>query len=300
MENVILKAKDGTDLALSVYEVPNAKGVVQVIHGMMEHRGRYERLALELNKIGYTVVTSDLRGHGKTAKVLGFFKEKDGHNELLRDQKIITKYIFKRLNVDKVDIFAHSFGTIITRNLLQTESLNYKSIILSGYPAPVKESSMGIVISNILRKIKGAKAYSPMLEKMSVGAFNNRIENPRTDVDWLSANEENVDNYINDPYCGNGFTVSAFNDLFRLVKNMRDPKRYINVNATLPILCIGGADDPCIGGKRGSDASVYFLRKAGFENVKRKTFENMRHEILNEHNNEDVYKTITSFIEKNG
>ncbi len=57
-----------------------------------------------------------------------------------------------------------------------------------------------------------------MLEKMSVGAFNNRIENPRTDVDWLSANEENVDNYINDPYCGNGFTVSAFNDLFRLVK----------------------------------------------------------------------------------
>lgn len=50
MENVILKAKDGTDLALSVYEVPNAKGVVQVIHGMMEHRGRYERLALELNK----------------------------------------------------------------------------------------------------------------------------------------------------------------------------------------------------------------------------------------------------------
>ena len=165
MENVILKAKDGTDLALSVYEVPNAKGVVQVIHGIMEHRGRYERLALELNKIGYTVVTSDLRGHGKTAKVLGFFKEKDGHKELLRDQKIITKYIFKRLNVYKVDIFAHSFGTIITRNLLQTESLNYKSIILSGYPAPVKESSMGIVISNILRKIKGAKAYSPMLEK---------------------------------------------------------------------------------------------------------------------------------------
>ncbi len=96
MENVILKAKDGTDLALSVYEVPNAKGVVQVIHGMMEHRGRYERLALELNKIGYTVVTSDLRGHGKTAEVLGFFKEKDGHNELFKRSENHHKIYFQK------------------------------------------------------------------------------------------------------------------------------------------------------------------------------------------------------------
>ncbi|MCI5863307.1 MAG: alpha/beta hydrolase [Lachnospiraceae bacterium] len=299
MENLIIKSKDGTDISLSVYEIPNAKGVVQVIHGMMEHKGRYEKLANELNKAGYSVVTSDLRGHGKAAETLGFFKEKNGHKELIRDQKIITKYIFKRFGVNKVNIFAHSFGTIIARNLLQTESHKYKSVILSGYPAPAKEASAGIILSNIIMTFKGANAYSPLIEKMSVGTFNSAVDNPRTEADWLSVNEKNVDEYMKDPYCGFGFTVSAFNDLFRLVKNMRKPELYKNVDSYLPILCIGGAQDPCIDGVRGSNASIYFLHKAGFKNIKRKTFENMRHEILNEHNNGQVYKTIISFINKN-
>jgi len=46
-------------------DVPRA--VVQLIHGMAEHSGRYERLALALTSAGYAVYAQDLPGHGRTA-----------------------------------------------------------------------------------------------------------------------------------------------------------------------------------------------------------------------------------------
>ena len=45
--------------------VNNAKGVVQIIHGMSEHSGRYSTLANFLNSKGWIVVAHDLIGHGK-------------------------------------------------------------------------------------------------------------------------------------------------------------------------------------------------------------------------------------------
>ena len=105
MKKIILKAKDGYKLNLHVFEAPdkdNVKGYVQIIHGMEEHQGRYEAFARVLNNAGYTVVSSDMRRHGKGAPELGFFKEKDGYKYLLSDQKRITCYIRKRFKTSKV------------------------------------------------------------------------------------------------------------------------------------------------------------------------------------------------------
>ena len=43
MKKQFIKARDGYNLELHIFEVPNAKAVVQVIHGMEEHQGRYEK-----------------------------------------------------------------------------------------------------------------------------------------------------------------------------------------------------------------------------------------------------------------
>ena len=89
-------------------------------------------------------------------------------------------------------------GTIITRNLLQTESNNYEKVILSGYPNYQGIVNLGILIGKIIRLFKGGRHYSKLLANLSVGSFNNKIKNPRTKLDWLSFNEENVDNYVKD------------------------------------------------------------------------------------------------------
>ena len=266
MKNVIICSVDGYELSLNIYPAQNQKGVVQIIHGMQEHQNRYHILANYLNSIGYSVVSSDIRGHGSNAKELGYFAEKDGYKLVLEDQKVITDYIKVALNVDKVIIFAHSMGTIITRNLLQTESNNYKKVILCGYPNYQFAVNFGVIIGKIIRTFKGGIYYSKLLSDLSVGSFNKQIKNPRTNLDWLSYNEENIDKYIEDPLCGFPFKTSAFIDLFTMLSNMNKKNNFKNIN-NIPLLLLAGTCDPCVGGVRGRKSSIDALYKVGFTNI---------------------------------
>ena len=76
MKKMTLKALDGYPLSVHIFHIENPKAIVQIIHGMEEHQERYEPFVKFLNTQGYSVVTSDMRGHGSTAEDLGFFKEK--------------------------------------------------------------------------------------------------------------------------------------------------------------------------------------------------------------------------------
>ena len=90
MEQFTLRATDNVQLHVRVYDAPSCKGVVQLIHGMEEHQARYEDFATFLNERGYSVVSSDMRGHGEAAEKLGWFKEKDGYNNRLK--QLISLY----------------------------------------------------------------------------------------------------------------------------------------------------------------------------------------------------------------
>lgn len=48
----------------TAFERDNPKGIVQIVHGMSEHSGRYEDLAERLQKEGNSVYARDLTGHG--------------------------------------------------------------------------------------------------------------------------------------------------------------------------------------------------------------------------------------------
>ena len=119
MEKLFINSSDGYKLDVHVFKVESAKAVVQIIHGMEEHQERYENLIKLLNENGFSVVSSDMRGHGNNAKDLGYFKDEKGYIELIKDQKNITNFIKENFNDLPIYIFAHSMGTIITRVLLQ-------------------------------------------------------------------------------------------------------------------------------------------------------------------------------------
>lgn len=299
MEKVILKAEDGYELNIHIFKAKSPKAVVQIIHGMEEHQERYERFAEFLTESGYNVVSSNMRGHGQDAKDLGYFKDKYGYKYLVSDQVKITKFINSTFDNLPVYIFAHSMGTIITRVLLQKYSKLYAKVVLSGYPCYQSGAKFGVLITNIIKTFKGPKYKSKFVENLSVGAFNKQISNPRTNLDWLSTNESNVDNYIADPLCGIGFTVSAFNDLFKLVTKMHSAKNYIDINYNMPLLMLRGLNDPCTGGEKGSNISRQTLQKAGFKNILHIDYTGMRHEILNETDYTKVQNDILKFFNNN-
>ena len=134
MEEILLKAHDGYRLLLNVYEAENPKAVVQIAHGMEEHQGRYKAFAEMLVEHGYTVVSADMRGHGKMPKTLGFFKRKEGYLTLVDDHIKITNYIRHKYKDLPLYLFAHSMGSIIARVVLQTHSKKYNKVVFSGYP----------------------------------------------------------------------------------------------------------------------------------------------------------------------
>lgn len=298
MEEVIIKAKDGYELLLNVYDIKNPKAVIQVAHGMEEHQGRYKEFAKIMNDNGYAVVSADMRGHGKHAKALGFFKRKEGYKALVQDQVKITNYIKRKYPDLPLYLFSHSMGTIISRVVLQTHSKKYDKVIFSGYPNYRSAAKLGIMIADKITEEKGAKYKSELMKKLEFKFFNFLVWNPKTSVDWICYNKETVEEYLNDKYCGFGFTCSAFSDLFNLVVLMHNYKNYKRVNQTLPILFLRGADDPSTGGKIGSADSVNVMTKAGFENITKIDYEKMRHEVINEIENEIVYMDILSFLNK--
>ena len=297
MDTIFINSKDGYKLELHVFEIENSKAVIQVIHGMEEHQERYEFFIKFLNKNGFSVVSSDMRGHGRSAENLGHFKDKNGYMELIEDQNAVTDYIKKRFSNIPIYIFAHSMGTIITRVLLQENSKDYEKVVLSGYPNFQIGAYFGIIVSNIIKLFHGPKYKSKLLSSLSIGSFNKNIKNPKTDSDWISYNEDNINSYMNDPYCGIGFTCAAFNDLFHLVIRMHKPKLYHNVNDNLSLLMIRGVDDPCVGGDKGALDSRNVLLKAGLDKMIFIDYINMRHELLNEKDNQKVYNDVLNFYD---
>lgn len=300
MEKIILTAKDGYHLHLAVFEAEHPLGYIQVLHGMEEHKERYETFAKRMCAAGYTVITSDMRGHGEHAPVPGFFREKDGCRYLLSDQVQITNYIKKRFGAKKIMIFAHSMGTIIARNLLRTQSQNYEKMVLSGYPNDPGALSVfrGFFLTNVLMPFVGPFYHSTLVQYGAVGVFHKKIPQAKTPVDWICSDEKVVQQYLKDPYCGHGFTISAFRDLFVLTTAMHQRGHYRNVNTALPILLIRGTEDPCTGFDRGAKESARVLRRAGFSKLTEITYPRMRHELLNEKENEKVYADIIGFYKK--
>ena len=92
--NTEIRAEDLMPLTLYHWESSAPKGIIHLVHGMSEHAARYDHFASWLSEKGYTVIASDLRGHGKTAgsiKNVGHFATVNGWEKVVKDLIQISK-----------------------------------------------------------------------------------------------------------------------------------------------------------------------------------------------------------------
>ena len=73
---------------------------------------------------------------------------------------------------------------------------------------------------------------------------------------------------------------------------MSKKKKYIVYNRNLSIYFLSGIDDPCTLGAKGIVKSIKLLKSIGYLNIYAKSYENMRHEILQEKNKDEVFINI--------
>lgn len=297
MKNIQLKSNfDNLPLSLAIFEVEKPLGIVQIIHGMSEHKERYFAFCLYLNTLGFSAIISDLRGHGESISPnlpLGHFG-KQGMQALINDQLTITHYLKETYSLP-ITLFGHSMGSIIGRVLLQENDNLFRKIILSGVPNYQFAVHLGIPLIHILTLFKGSKGNSLLVEKMVTGAFNKKISPANIKNAWLSYNELNVESYNNDPLCGFPFTLNGYKTLFQLMKRMHKKRNYNGKNNQLPILILVGIDDPCTGSKKGLKDSLGTLSHI-YQNISLRSFQGMRHEILNEKDYTLVLEEIKQFL----
>ena len=278
------------------------RAVLQIVHGMAEHGARFDEFADFLTKNGLAVYADDHRGHGKTAcsqDNIGFFAEKDGWNLVVSDEVELTQIIKKENPFLPVFLFGLSMGTFIIRDYIMTNGRFVEGVILSGTSSdPGIMAYFGKLIALWQIRHHGFNVKSPLLDKLSFGKFNSYFKPNRTPFDWLSANEENVDRYIADPYCGSVFSAGFFYDLIYGVKKVNLFKNIKKVPKSLPIFLISGHKDP-VGNLTKGVIKVYKdYKKSGIIDLNYKFYNGLRHEILNETNRHEVYKDIMDWLNK--
>ena len=115
---------------------------------------------------------------------------------------------------------------------------------------------------------------------------------------WCCSDEQVVRAYEASELCGFTFTVDADQVLFQLMDETYRETGWKLFNPDLPVLFIGGYEDPCIGGARKFAQAVQTMRRVGYMDTKGKLYPGMRHEILNEREKEKVYHDVKKYIEK--
>lgn len=292
----IKSEKDNLNLSIAIIEPKvKPKGIVQISHGMSEHKERYYDFMKYLSDNGYICVIHDHRGHGasvKSEKDLGYFYS-ENIDFLVDDLYKITKYIKNKYPNLKVNLFSHSMGTLVARNYLKKYDEEISKVILCGPPTKNNLASLGVIIAKVLNIFYKKNTPNKILNKMTFGIYN---KNEKMENGWISENIENVKKYNQDKLCGYVFTTNGFINLYKLMKKAFDKKDWKPKNKKLKVDVIAGENDPVIQNKLKFQGLVDFLREVGYESIESKLYKNMKHEILNEKNNNTVYKDILDFI----
>jgi len=133
---------------------------------------------------------------------------------------------------------------------------------------------------------------------MGVGAYAKSVPDARTQVDWLSRNEDNVERYLADEACGFMFTCGGYAALMDLTARLADGTWAQLVDRKLPILFVAGTEDPVGDMGKGVQIACGHTLAANMPNTRLKLYEGMRHEILNEDDREQVYADIIAWLEE--
>ena len=134
------------------------------------------------------------------------------------------------------------------------------------------------------------------MQKIAFGSYNNGFQPQRTDFDWLSANEENVDKYIADPLCGGISTVGLFRDMLGGISFISKKANINNMRKDLPVYFIAGALDPVGENGKGVARAYDSFVSVGMTDVSLKLYKDMRHEILNEDIKDRVFEDVLFWI----
>ncbi|UTI42193.1 alpha/beta hydrolase [Niallia sp. RD1] len=248
----------------------NAKAVIVIVHGAMEHHGRYGWLIEMFRLAGFHVVMGDLPGQGMTTRA------DRGHIDSFSEYTIeIKDWIQAAYQFDlPIFLLGHSMGGLASIRLLQQEKLKIAGLILSSpclglvkYP-----SRMMSLISLLLNKV------APRV----------RV-NPGLTVDVATRNAEVREIDSNDTLYITKVSIRWYRELVVATKNAFED---IAKTQDLPLLLMQGGGDLVVDKKM---VKTWF-NMVPLSEKRYKEWPEFYHEIFNEPDREEVFEYTKDFI----
>ncbi|PKK95851.1 MAG: hypothetical protein CVV59_01610 [Tenericutes bacterium HGW-Tenericutes-4] len=288
------------DYKLHAYELTDdkpKKAVVQIIHGMGEHAGRYESFANFLVNQGFVVFMSDHRAHGKTAETLkdiGVYAD-DIFYDTVRDQIFISEYLLEKYKLPLI-VIGHSFGSFIAQRYNQLYE-KHQALVLIGSSYLKNDFSIMLasIISNLGTKIRGKDAPAKLINALTFKRYNKQF----VDKHWLTSDRNEQQKQKLDRYCNRVFSYNFYKSFFTGIMHIYKTKNVAKIINTIPILILSGQKDAL--NKNGSliQKLKTFYKEVGVNKVELKIYEKARHEVLNEVVKQKVYEDVLTFILSN-
>ena len=292
-----MEANDGKQIYVREWLPQEVKAVVQIMHGMNEHSGRYRDFAAYLNQQGYAVYANDHRGHGRTANSqedIGYIGD-NGFERMMEDQLMLTDTVKQKHPGMPVCILGHSMGSFLAQRYMQVNGQNIAGAILVGSGGVRKDIPLGILVAGLVERFN-SDGRSRGMERIVFKGFNSRFDK-RSRFEWIARDSKVVDEYLNDPYCGHVFPPSFYFQFLNFLKLLFDPEQVAGAPKELPVIILSGEDDPVGEFGKGIKRLHRQFGEAGSTDLVFKLYKNARHEILNDFGKQTVYEDIVSWLD---
>jgi alpha-beta hydrolase superfamily lysophospholipase len=275
------------------------KAVVQLVHGMCEHKMRYLPFMEHLAQQGYACCMHDHRGHGKSVRApedLGYFYA-GGGPAVVEDLHAVNQMLHEKFPGLPVYLFGHSMGSLAVRAYIKKYDDTIEALVVCGSPSKPTGVGVGKALVRLLQAFKGEKARSKLVDGILNGSFDKPFRHENRKSAWLSSDPAVGEAFNADPLCGYTFTLNGYLALLYLVEETYSEKGWQVQQKDLPVLFVSGSDDPCAVSAKKFVQSVWHMERMGYKNVFRRVYSGMRHEILNEVDKETVYRELSAFFD---
>ena len=291
---------DGKVLKGRKWMAKEAKANLVFITGMDEHSARYEGFAKFLNENGVNLQVIDHFGQGLNCPDVKDIQKWPKDAFVLTLEGIEKTREEAAKNGLPTIVGGHSMGSFMIQGYLQAyPRADQKAIIMGSNGGQKGLMSIAYCLASMMIHKGNWDKPNPTMQNLGLGGYAKAIKDRKSDLDWLSYNEENVKVYAADPYCGAMNTGGFWKEFLKGMKEIWKGKNLRKVNTTSHILLVSGEDDPV--GQMGKGVrwleNTYKV-KMGISDTKAIIYPHMRHEILNEDEKLGVMEDILAFINK--
>jgi len=248
------------------------KGEIFLVHGLLEHSGRYSELIQLLNDHQYLVRTIDLQGHGRS----------DGDPAYVEHYEHWMAEIIQWIQQSKKQedtvprfLLGHSNGGLVSLLVTLNSSQLVDGLILSAPAIDVEPSS------DVVRSIIGF--VSSWFPKLRVASLDNGK---------LSKVADTLEKIEKDVLHHKGWILTA-----RTVFNLLTTGRYVKDHASdikIPFIVMHGTEDTII----PISGSRVLFSKASSTDKTLKEYDGYYHEIFNEEGRAKVFEDLFEWLEK--